>query len=59
MSRKVIKFDDGQLAVVYLQTDIRTRLTQKQALDFGFAKQLIPIKKTKEILIIGGYHVTS
>lgn len=58
MSRKAIKFDDGQLAVVYLSTDIRAKLTDKQALDFGFAKKVIPVKKDgrKEILIIGGYH---
>lgn len=54
--RKAIIFDDGQKAVIYKYSDIRTKLTMKQALDFAFAQSVIHVKEKKEILIIGGWH---
>lgn len=52
MSRRVIMFDDGKTAVVYKNTDIRTKLSWTQVLDLMNTSNIVPVKKTKEQLWI-------
>jgi len=48
--RRVIKFHNGEKAVVYKHTDVRRRLTHKQYQDIIMADLVVNIPETKELL---------
>lgn len=50
--RRVIKFPTGEVAIVYKNSDIRTKLTRKQAEDLMNTRSIEYVKEKKEQLWI-------